>query len=79
MRIIRASEVGNFLYCQRAWWYHKLGKPSSNQPRLDAGSEFHVQHGRQVARASLLRILSSIILMAGLLILAIYFAEQIVR
>ncbi len=79
MRIIRASEVGSFLYCRRAWWYHKLGKPSSNQSQLDAGSEFHAQHGRLVARASLLRIMGSTILMAGLLILALYFAGQIIR
>jgi CRISPR/Cas system-associated exonuclease Cas4 (RecB family) len=79
MRIIRASEVGSFLYCRRAWWYQKLGKPSKNQPQLDAGSEFHVQHGRQVARASLLRILGSIVLLAGILLLAFYFAGQIIK
>jgi len=79
MRIIRASEISSFLYCRRAWWYHKLGKPSKNQPRLDAGSEFHIQHGRQVAQASLLRILGSIIFLAGLLLLAIYFAGWIIH
>ena len=78
MRIIRASEIGNFLYCRRAWWYHKLGKPSKNQPRMDAGSEFHVRHGQQVARASLLRILGSLILLAGILLLAFYFAGRII-
>ena len=78
MRTIRASEVGSFLYCRRAWWYQKLGQPSQNQPQLDAGSEFHVQHGRLVARASLLRILAAIVLLAGVLLLAFYFAGRII-
>jgi hypothetical protein len=79
MRIIRASEVSSFLFCRRAWWYHKLGKPSKNQPQLDAGTEFHLHHGRQVARASLLRIIGSIVLLAGILLLAFYFAGQIIQ
>jgi hypothetical protein len=79
MRIVRASEIGSFLFCRRAWWYHKLGKPSKNQPQMDAGSEFHIQHGKQVARASLLRILGSIILLAGILLLAFYLAGRIIQ
>lgn len=58
MRTIRASEIGSFLYCARAWWYQKSGKPSQNQPIMDAGTEFHAAHGRKVAQASLLHVLS---------------------
>jgi type IV secretory pathway TrbF-like protein len=79
MRTIRASEIGTFLYCRRAWWYHKLGKPSQNQPQLDAGTEFHARHGHQVARAQILRWLGLMVLLAGVLLLAIYFASQVTK
>jgi hypothetical protein len=78
MRTIRASEIGTYLYCHRAWWYHKLGKPSTNQPQLDAGSEFHIEHGRQVARASLMRLMGSVVLLAGLVLMAVYFAGRVI-
>ncbi len=78
MRTIRASEIGTYLYCHRAWWYRKLGKPSGNQTQLDAGSEFHIEHGRQVARASLMRLMGSVVLLAGLVLLAIYFAGRVI-
>ena len=40
-RTIRASEIGAFLYCHRAWWYQRQGFRPINQEALDAGSEFH--------------------------------------
>jgi hypothetical protein len=79
MRTIRASEIGTYLYCHRAWWYHKLGKPSKNQPQWDIGSEFHLQHGRQVARASWTRLMGAVILLVGLILLATYFAGLLIQ
>jgi hypothetical protein len=40
-RTIRASEIGAFLYCRRAWWYQRQGFKPMNQEALDAGSDFH--------------------------------------
>ena len=67
MRTIRASEIGSFLYCRRAWWYQQQGLESENQAELAAGSEFHQRHGRQVALAGMLRGLGWVLLMAALL------------
>ncbi len=78
MRIIRASEIGAFLYCQRAWWYQRQGVQSENQSELAAGSELHERHGRAVMTGSCLRTLAYIILLLAVVILAIYLTRQFV-
>jgi hypothetical protein len=48
-RIIRASEVGQYAYCARAWWLGRaLGYRSHNVEEMTAGAEEHDSHGRQV-------------------------------
>lgn len=49
---IRASEIGQYAYCRRAWWLRRVGgvKPQ-NVRQLQRGTEFHRQHGRKVQGA----------------------------
>ena len=76
MRPIRSSEIGNYLYCRRAWWYRKIGTPSENQVELAAGTNLHQQHGRKVLAASLTRTLGLILLLIAILLLVAYLAFQ---
>jgi CRISPR/Cas system-associated exonuclease Cas4 (RecB family) len=69
MRTIRASEIGSFLYCQRAWWYQIQGKPSENQADLASGTEIHSRHGQAVFTTGCLRILAYGVLLLGLALL----------
>ena len=78
MAIIRSSDIGNYLYCRRAWWYRKLGFESDNQVELAAGTEIHRQHGRKVVASSLTRLLALILLFAALLLLVAYCTMQLV-
>jgi hypothetical protein len=55
MRTLRASEIGTYVYCQRAWWYHKAGFESQNLDEMSAGVDVHLQHGRGVLVTGLLR------------------------
>jgi hypothetical protein len=55
MRIIRASELVTYAYCQRAWWYLTKGIPSANAGWLDAGKMTHERHAREVVILGLLR------------------------
>ncbi len=71
MRIIRASEIGTFLYCQRAWWYQQQGVESQNQAELAGGTSYHQAHGRRVLAAGLLRVGGWLLLMAAVVVLAI--------
>lgn len=78
MKTIRASEIGVFLYCQRAWWYQKQGWASENQAELSSGSELHRQHGRQVVKVSLLRGLAMVLLLIALVLFTAYLTSRFV-
>jgi len=77
MAVIRSSDIGNYLYCRRAWWYRKQGLESENQAELAAGTELHHRHGRQVLASSLNRTLGLILLLAALVLLAAYCTAQL--
>ncbi|MEJ5224613.1 MAG: hypothetical protein WHV44_09165 [Anaerolineales bacterium] len=66
MKPLRASEIGSYLYCRRAWHYRRQGLEPSNQAELAAGTELHRQHGRKVMLAGLLRGLAMLALLAAL-------------
>jgi hypothetical protein len=71
MRIIRASEIGTYIYCARAWWYHTQGVRSENQVELDSGSEFHRRHGRLVLTARLMKLAGWLLLLVALVLLTV--------
>ncbi|MCC7117212.1 MAG: hypothetical protein IT310_01700 [Anaerolineales bacterium] len=78
MRIIRSSDIGNYLYCRRAWWYKKNGAVSQNQAELSAGTELHKKHGRQVLASLITRTVGLILFLAAVLLLVAYCTLQVV-
>ena len=72
--IIRASEIGEYVFCRRAWWLHRVqGLESANRAQMDAGAARHLQHGRAVQRAVTLT-RAAIIVFAVALFFALMFA-----
>jgi CRISPR/Cas system-associated exonuclease Cas4 (RecB family) len=72
MAVIRSSDIGNYLYCRRAWWYKKQGFESENQAELASGTEIHRQHGRKVLASNLNRTLGLVLLFVALILLVAY-------
>ena len=72
MSVIRSSDIGNYMYCRRAWWYRKQGLESENQAELAAGTLLHQRHGRQVLASNLNRMVGLILIMVALVLLAAY-------
>jgi CRISPR/Cas system-associated exonuclease Cas4 (RecB family) len=77
MRVIRSSDIGNYLYCHRAWWYRRQGLESENQAELASGTELHRQHGRKVLAAGLMRTLGFLLLLLTLILLVAYCTTQL--
>ena len=77
MPVIRSSDIGNYLYCRRAWWYRKQGYESANQAELASGTELHRKHGRKVLLSGLLRTLGFLLLLFALVLLVTYCTTQL--
>ncbi len=77
MQVIRSSDIGNYLYCRRAWWYRKQGFESENQAELASGTELHRVHGRKVLAAGLMRTLGFMLLLLALVLLVAYCTTQL--
>ncbi len=53
---IRASEIGEYVFCNRAWWLKRVrGVQSRNVRHLKAGHHYHKQHGNQIRKISWMR------------------------
>lgn len=78
MSTIRASEIGTFIFCKRAWWYQKQGYKSNNPSELAAGTKVHVQHTRLVMSSGCLRILAYIALITAIVLLAVYLTSNLI-
>jgi hypothetical protein len=55
-RLIRASEIGEYVYCRRAWWLGRVqGEASINVREMEAGAVAHTRHGQGLAAAGCLQ------------------------
>jgi len=78
--IIRASEIGQYAYCARAWWLARVkGLTSANVAEMRAGTEQHRAHGRSVERFRRLRRIAIALVLAGALLLAAWLLAALVR
>jgi hypothetical protein len=70
---ITASQVGQYAYCARAWWFGTVeGRPSENIGLLAEGRRGHRRHGRQVTLAFTLRRLAWASLVLAVLALTVW-------
>lgn len=78
-RILRASEIGEYVFCHRAWWLHRVkGLESANRAQMLSGVALHVDHGLSIQRAGRLQrgafvlLALAILLLVACLIVLIY-------
>jgi len=69
---VRASGMGEYVYCARAWWLRREGvTPTRGAEARAAGQRWHESHGRVVARARRLRRVSALCLYLALALAAV--------
>ncbi len=68
-RWIKASEIGEYLYCRRAWWYRLQGFSSANVRELEQGTEHHLQHSRGLSWASWQRSVAFVLIATAVVLL----------
>ncbi len=78
-RTIRASEIGSFIFCQRAWWYQRQKVKPRNQDELEDGSDFHSRHWLQTHSMRPLQLAAWLLIILALILLAIYAGLQLAR
>ena len=77
MKIIRASEIGTYKFCHRAWWYQLQGIEPENKAEMTGGTEIHEKHGQVVMRSSCLRLLAYVSLMLAILTATVWVIQSI--
>jgi hypothetical protein len=79
MRTIRASEIGSFIFCQRAWWYQRQGVEPINRAEMSAGSQYHEEQGEIARSAILLQVIAWGLIFLVVIFLSIYLTSQSFR
>lgn len=70
--MIRASEVGEYVYCARAWWLRRVaGLEPDNRERQEWGATLHRRHGRAVVASSTLLTCAVVLGLAALVLLLV--------
>ena len=79
-RVIRASEIGRYVYCAHAWWLGSVqGLPSDHQREMAAGTAVHAQHGRGVRASLLLSRLARAVLVLAAMVGIVWVLGQLVK
>ena len=67
---IRASEIGEYVYCRRSWWLRRVrAVASTNVTQMRAGTQHHQRHGRLVHGSVWLRRLAYVALFCAVAML----------
>ncbi len=48
-KVLKASEIGSYAYCERGWWLSRvLGYRSAHRESMALGEQAHLSHGSAV-------------------------------
>jgi len=70
--LVRASDIGAWAFCRRAWYLANVRGVAHARPELlQRGTEAHIQHGREVVRAGTMQRLGLWLLIVGAILVAL--------
>jgi hypothetical protein len=73
-KFIKASEIGEYVFCARAWRLRLDGyEPTFGHEARQAGTQWHLKHGRSIRRVRRLRLIAALaIFLTALLALLLF-------
>ena len=72
--LVRASDIGAWAFCQRAWWLAQVQGAEHERPQaLAYGREAHRQHGLDLIRARRLMMAGLLLIVGGVVAALLYF------
>ena len=75
---VRASDIGAWSFCNRAWWLARVRNAPHERPQqLEWGDQSHADHGRLMSRAQRLRRIGITLLAGGLILLGFALLAQL--
>ncbi len=73
MPLIKASEIGEYVYCHRAWWLHQVaGEIPAGRNRRERGTRAHASHYAGIRASRLLLGLGLLLLVVALATLLLH-------
>jgi CRISPR/Cas system-associated exonuclease Cas4 (RecB family) len=76
--IVTASEIGEYVYCQRAWWLRLNGYLEGSAHAMDIGTKKHNNLFNSLGLLPLKKIIAISLIVLGLIIFSITLAFLIV-
>ncbi len=74
-RTVRASEIGDYLFCERAWWYARQGLKSRNQAELAGGIAFHEEHAGEARHIFFRQVIGYLLISAAIILFIVVLAS----
>jgi hypothetical protein len=74
---LQASEIGTYVFCQRAWWFQRQGVGQGSTAAAESGLAWHRRHGRRVLTAGILRLAGWALLLAAAVAIAAFLAPMV--
>lgn len=70
--LVRASDIGAWAYCRRAWYLAQVrGVRHARPETLQRGTAAHTEHGQQVRRAGTMQRIGLWLVVAGVVLIVL--------
>ena len=70
--LVRASDIGSWAFCRRAWYLVQVRGVAHARPEvLQRGTDAHAQHGQQVRRAGTMQRIGLWLIIFGVLLVTL--------
>ena len=77
--LVRASDIGAWTFCNRAWWLANVQEAQHENPaQLDAGDRVHRAHGRALVQSTRLQRIGGWLLAIGMILSGLALLIQLV-